>query len=96
MKHSTFTFFAFVIICTLPLAACDVTVSDPSEDACKNFDSQCKDAVTVDDNGDLVAVAACNEGQFSQYKNQIGVTNCVRDAKSCSSAQSCMDGAQKK
>ena len=92
MKHSLFTF----AICTLLLAACDVTVSDPSEDACKNFDSQCKGAKTLDENGDLVAVPACNEDQFNQYKNSIGVTSCVRDANSCSAAQSCMDGAQRK
>ena len=92
MKHLLFLAFAF----SAPLLACDVTVSDPSEDACSNYDTQCKGAKTLDDNGELTPVAACNKDQFGKYKNSIGVQSCVRDAESCSSAQACIDGAERK
>ena len=95
MKSSFAFTFAFLSI-TLLTAACDVTVSDPSEDACNNFDKQCKGAKTLDADGNLVSVPACDRDQFSKYKNSTGVQSCVTDATSCGEATSCIDGAQRK
>ena len=87
------TFLVFAALLTTMVAEC--TVVDADEEACKNFDEQCKDTSTLVD-GELVPVPACRKDQFDEYRNSASVMNCVIDAKSCFSAQACIDGAKKK